>query len=136
MLVDDLRKNAPLLSVGILTSDMMRLGSEIGLLEKAGVKLLHIDVMDGCIWRKITVGPPFVQGLKTSMFKDVHLLVDKPENHIESFVKAGADMITFAVESCHNIGEALKIIGQMTNANDPNRGIEGVPVVWRRSFSP
>ena len=123
MLLNALRESGPCLSVGILTSDMMQLGSEVALLERAGIKLLHFDVMDGGFWPKITVGPPFVQGLKTSMFKDVHLLIDKPENHIESFVKAGADIIHFAVETCGDIGGALEIMGQMENANDPDRGI-------------
>jgi len=123
MLLDELRESGPRLSVGILTSDMMQLGSEIALLEEAGIKLLHFDVMDGGLWPKITVGPSFVQGLKTSMLKDVHLLIDKPENHIESFVKAGADMINFAVESCSGIGGALEKMGRMKNANDPDRGI-------------
>ena len=123
MFVDDLRKIAPLLSVGILTSNMMCVGSEIELLEKAGIKLVHIDVMDGCFWPKITVGSPFVQGLKTSMLKDVHLLIKKPEQHIESFVKAGADIVTFAVESCGDIGGALGMMGQMKNANEPERSI-------------
>lgn len=123
MLIDDLRKNSPSLSIGVLTSNMMNLGSEIELLEKAGINLLHIDVMDGCLWPKITVGSPFVDGLKTSMLKDVHLLINSPENHIENFVKAGADMITFAVESCGDIGSALGMMGQMKNVNDPARGI-------------
>lgn len=123
MLIDELKKCAPILSVGVLTADMMNLGSEIELLEKIGIKLLHIDVMDGCFWPKITVGSPFVQGLKTSMLKDVHLLINRPEDHIESFVKAGADIITFAVESCGDIGQTLRTISQIKNANDPNRGI-------------
>jgi len=123
MLKDELKKCAPMLSVGILTADMMNLGSEIALLEKVGIKLLHIDVMDGRVWPKITIGSPFVQGLKTSMLKDVHLLIDKPECHIESFVKAGADIVTFAVESCGDIGQTLRTISRMKNANDPKRGI-------------
>ena len=123
MLIDDLKKCTPLLSVGILTADMMNLGSEIKLLEKTGVKLLHIDVMDGCIWPKITVGSAFVGGLKTSMLKDIHLLIDKPENQIKNFVKAGADMITFAVESCGDIAGTLEMIGKMKNANEANRDI-------------
>ena len=123
MLIDEFKKAAPLLSVGILTADMMNLGAEIKLLEKAGIKLLHIDVMDGCVWPKITVGSPFLQGLKTSMLKDVHLLIDKPESQIENFAKAGADIITFAVESCGDIAQTLLTIGQMKNANDPDRRI-------------
>jgi len=80
-------------------------------------------VMDGNFWPKITIGSSFIQGIKTSMLKDVHLLIDKPENHIEDFAKAGADMITFAVESCGDIAQTLRRMDQMQNANDPNRGI-------------
>ena len=123
MLIDDLKKCAPALSVGVLTADMMNLGSEIELLERAGVKLLHIDVMDGLIWPKITVGAAFLSGLKTKMLKDVHLLIENPEKHIESFAKAGADIIVFSVEYCDNISQTLNIIGQMENANDPERSI-------------
>lgn len=122
-LVEKLKKESPLISVGILTADMMNLSSEIKLLEKTGVKLLHLDVMDGKIWPKVTVGAGFLGGLKTTMLKDVHLLIDKPENHIEDFVKAGADIIIFSVEYCDNVRKTLSQIGQMENANDPARGV-------------
>jgi ribulose-phosphate 3-epimerase len=118
-----LKQSSPLISVGVLTADMMNLGPEIQLLEDAGVELLHIDVMDGCIWPKITVGAGFLAGLKTKMLKDVHLLIDKPEKHIESFVKAGADIIVFSIEYCDNVSQTLSMIGQMENVNDPERGI-------------
>jgi ribulose-phosphate 3-epimerase len=118
-----LKQSSPLISVGILTADMMQLGSEIELLEETGVELLHIDVMDGRIWSKITFGPPFLAGLKTKMLKDVHLLIDKPEKHIESFAKAGADIIVFSVEYCDDVSQTLSMIGQMENANAPDRGI-------------
>jgi len=122
-LAEELKKESPLISVGILTADMMNLASEIQLLEDAGIKLLHIDVMDGRIWPKITVGAGFLGGLKTTMLKDVHLLIDKPENHIESFVKAGADIIIFSVEYCDDVSRTLSVISQMENINNPDRGI-------------
>jgi ribulose-phosphate 3-epimerase len=122
-LIEELKKGSPLISVGILTADMMNLGSEIELLEKTGVKLLHIDVMDGQVWPKITVGAPFLGGLETTMLKDVHLLIDKPENQIEDFAKAGADIIIFSVEYCDDVSRTLSLIGQMKNANAPDRGI-------------
>ncbi len=118
-----IKAESPLISVGILTADMMNLGSEIELLETTGAELLHIDVMDGGIWPKITVGAGFLGGLKTKMLKDVHLLIDKPEKHIENFVKAGADIIIFSVEYCNDVPNALSLISQMKNANDPDRGI-------------
>ena len=76
-IVERIRKNRPALSIGILTGDWIDFRSELAVLENAGVELLHIDVMDGCIWPKITVGTSFVQGIKTSLLKDVHLLIDR-----------------------------------------------------------
>ena len=75
-LLDELRRACPLVSVGILTADLMSLGSELKLMEKAGVKLLHVDVMDGCFCPTMTVGPGFIKALKTPLLKDVHLLID------------------------------------------------------------
>ena len=121
--IDQLKKPCPQLSVGILTADMMHLMPEVQLLEKSGVNLLHIDVMDGNIWPKITVGDGFLKGIKTKMLKDVHLLTDKPEKHIESFAKAGADIIVFSVEYCDDIGQTLKLIEKMENVNDTDNGI-------------
>ena len=71
-MIDTLKQPSPQLSIGILTADMMSLGSEIQLLERAGVQLLHIDVMDGKIWPNITVGAFFLGGLNsTTPFKFV-----------------------------------------------------------------
>ena len=122
-LLDELRRACPLVSVGILTADLMSLGSELKLMEKAGVKLLHVDVMDGCFCPTMTVGPGFIKALKTPLLKDVHLLIDEPLNKLESYVAAGADMITVQVESSRHIHRVLQVLGQMTNANDPDRGI-------------
>jgi ribulose-phosphate 3-epimerase len=122
-LLAELRAKAPLISVGILTADLMSLGSELKLLEDAGVKLLHVDVMDGCFCPMMTVGPVIVKAMKTSLLKDVHLLIDEPFNKLESYVAAGADMITVQVESCRHIHRVLQALGQMTNANEFNRGI-------------
>lgn len=122
-LLHELRRACPLVSVGILTADLMSLGSELKLMEKAGVKLLHVDVMDGCFCPMMTVGPPFIKALRTPLLKDVHLLIDEPLNKLESYVAAGADMITVQVESCRHIHRVLQSLGKMTNANDPDRGI-------------
>ena len=113
--IEKLKRSSPQLSVGILTAEMMNLSSEIQLLEKVGIELLHIDVMDGNIWPKITVGAPFLSGLKTTMLKDVHLLIDKPEKHIEAFAKAGADIIVFSVEYCKDISRYSARLGKTKN---------------------
>jgi len=122
-LFDELRAKSPLISVGILTADLMSLGSELKLMERAGVRLLHVDVMDGCFCPMMTVGPVFVKAVKTSLLKDVHLLIDEPLNKLESYVAAGADMITVQLESCRHIHRVLQALGEMTNANDSDRGI-------------
>ena len=124
MLINDLKNNnRPILSVGLLTADMMDITGQLRLIQDAGVTLLHLDVMDGCIWPKITVGSPFVAGLRTTMLKDVHLLIDKPQQQLDNFIAAGADILTFSAESCTDIGSALSKIANAQNVNDPTRGI-------------
>ncbi len=122
-LLDQLHAMSPLLSVGVLTADLMSLGSELKLIENTGVKLLHVDVMDGCFCPMMTVGPVFIKAVKTPLFKDIHLMIDEPLNRLESYVAAGADMLTVHVESCQHIHRVLQELGEMTNANEPARGI-------------
>ncbi len=126
--LDQLRSGPPKLSVGILAGDVMHFGASIALLERFSV-LLHLDVMDGRVWPKITAGAPILTGMRTRLLKDVHLLIEQPEKHVEDFAKAGADVITFSVEHCRDVGATLDLIGEMKNANDPARGIlRGVSV--------
>ena len=122
-LIDRLRQSTPLLSVGVLSADLMSLGSDLELLERAGVELLHFDIMDGCFCPMMTVGPGFVKAVKTTVLKDVHLMIDEPLDKLEDYVAAGADMITVHVESCRHTHRLLQKLGEMTNANDPASGI-------------
>ena len=122
-LLDQIRKAAPLISVGVLTADLMSLGSELQLMDTAGVKLLHVDVMDGCFCPMMTVGPGFIKGLNAPLFKDVHLMIEEPLQKVESYIAAGADMITVHVESCRHIHRVLQKLREFTNVNDPDRGI-------------
>jgi len=122
-LVAELRQAAPLLSVGILTADLMSLGSELALLQEAGIRLVHFDVMDGCYCPMITVGPGFIKAVKTPLLKDVHLLIDNPLPKLDDFVAAGADLITVHLGSCRHIHRVLQRLGEMTSVNDPNRKI-------------
>lgn len=122
-LVDQLRKSSPQVSVGMLTADWMSLGSQLQLLESAGVKLLHFDVMDGCFCPMLTMGAPVVSGLKTSLLKDVHLMIEEPLSKVEGFVAAGADIVTVHVESTRHVHRVLQALGKMKNANDESKGI-------------
>ena len=122
-LFDQLAQKAPLISVGVLSADLMSLGSDLELLERAGVELLHFDIMDGCFCPMMTVGPGFVKAFKTTLLKDVHLMIDEPLDKLEDYVAAGADMVTVHVESCRHTHRLLQKLGEMTNANDPASSI-------------
>jgi ribulose-phosphate 3-epimerase len=114
---------APTLSVGILTADLLSLGSELALLERVGVSVAHVDVMDGCFCPMMTVGPPIVQAMKTPLLKDVHLMIDEPLMKVGDYVAAGADIVTVHVEASAHVHRVLQQLGAMTNVNDPARGI-------------
>jgi len=113
----------PRLTVGMVTADLADLGSEIGLLAAGGVTMVHVDVGDGVFCPLFTVGPPVVKAIRTPILKDVHLMIDDPLGKVEAFVAAGADMITFHVESARQPHRVLQVLRDATNANDPARGI-------------
>jgi len=120
---DLLRAACPTLSVGILTADLLSLGSELALLARAGIKLVHIDVMDGCFCPLMTVGPPFIKALKTPLLKDAHLMIDEPLEKVGEYAAAGADIITIHPEACAHPHRVLQHLRTLTNANDAGRGI-------------
>jgi ribulose-phosphate 3-epimerase len=113
----------PRLTVGMVTADLANLGSEIGLLEAAGIAMVHVDVADGVFCPLFTVGPPIVKAIRTPVLKDVHLMIDDPLEKVDAFVAAGADMITFHVESARQPHRVLQALRGATNVNDPERGI-------------
>jgi ribulose-phosphate 3-epimerase len=121
--VDWLKEHSPLLSVGVISANMMRLEEDIHLLEKNNVNLLHFDVMDGHFAPPLTVGHAFVKAIKTFLYKDVHLMISNPLEKIPDYVAAGADMITLHVESCLHAHRALQQMRDMKNVNDDTRGI-------------
>lgn len=98
----------------ILASDFSRLGEEIAKVEKAGADMIHIDVMDGHFVPNITVGPPVVKSLRnvTRLPFDVHLMIEEPENYIDSFIDAGADIISVHVETCPHLDRIIRKIKQ------------------------
>jgi len=120
-----LRAITPTISVGLLSADLMSLGSEIRLLEQAGAGILHFDVMDGCFCPMLTAGPVLVKAVKTSMLKDVHLMIEDPLGKLDSYAAAGADMITVHVEACRHPHRVLQALGQLAgpSGQSPLRGI-------------
>ncbi len=135
--LERLRSLCPTISVGTLTADLMHLGDELALLEQAGVGIVHVDVMDGCFCPAMTVGPPYIKGLHTSLLKDVHLMIDEPLDKLAAYVAAGADIITVQVESAIHIHRVLQHLGSMEHASGPGRGLvrglalnPGTPLEW------
>ena len=118
-----LRAAAPTVSIGVVTANLLSLGSEIQLLERTGAKLAHVDVMDGCFCPMMTVGPPFIKAIKTSLLKDVHLMIEEPLEKVADYVAGGADIVTIHVEACSHVHRVLQKLGTLTNANDAERGI-------------
>jgi ribulose-phosphate 3-epimerase len=84
----------------ILSADFARLADEIAVVASAGVKMIHLDVMDGHFVPNITIGPPVIAKLRkhSDLIFDAHLMISEPARYAEAFAKAGADNITFHIE--------------------------------------
>jgi ribulose-phosphate 3-epimerase len=109
--LSDLHQLLPTVSVGMLAADLGALRSEANRLERAGVKMLHFDIMDGCFTPMLTFGAPVVAAVETTLWKDVHLMIVDPLDKVDAFVAAGADLITIHVESCTHVHRVLQRLG-------------------------
>lgn len=99
-------------SVSILSADPLCFGEEIKRVEASGAEMIHYDVMDGVFVRNITFGMPLLSSMKgkTKCILDVHLMITDPLKYIDDFANAGADIITFHVESESDISETIQAI--------------------------
>ena len=85
----------------ILSADFASLADEIAVVASAGVRMIHLDVMDGHFVPNITIGPPVIAKLRkhSDLLFDTHLMISEPARYVESFAQAGANNITFHIEA-------------------------------------
>ncbi len=119
----------------ILDSDFARLGDVLAVIEKAGVKMVHLDVMDGHFVPNITIGPPVVEKLRmhSKLFFDCHLMITDPRKYAPMFIKAGANNLTFHIEVEKRPADLIKMLhdkgttaGLCLNPETPVKAIEKV----------
>lgn len=96
-----------IVSPSILSADFANLERDVKDLQKNGADWIHVDVMDGHFVPNITIGAPVVKAIKPhcNIPLDVHLMIDNPQNYVEDFVKAGADIVTFHYEATKDLTE-------------------------------
>ena len=87
------------ISLGLYAGDLTRLRDEAAEARSWGCELLHFDVMDGVFVPQFTGGPGFLKGLGDEMVLDAHLMVQRPADHVDGFIAAGADIVAIHAES-------------------------------------
>lgn len=100
------------LSPSILSANFSKLGEEVKELDKNGVEMIHIDVMDGMFVPNISFGMPIIKSIRslTNLIFDVHLMIEKPSRYIDDFIASGADIITIHYESEIHIDRTINYI--------------------------
>ena len=119
----------------ILSADFTKLGEEIKAVEAAGADWIHADIMDGHFVPNITFGPLIVEAVRrvTSLPIDVHLMIEKPDDYITAFAKAGATYISVQVESGVHLNRSIQLIrrsgaqpGVVLNPSTPLQAVDWI----------
>ncbi|HBT46967.1 MAG TPA: ribulose-phosphate 3-epimerase [Peptococcaceae bacterium] len=101
-----------LIAPSLLAADFGRLREEVASVEAAGADWIHLDIMDGHFVPNLTIGPEVVAALRpyTQLPFDVHLMLEKPEDFIIPFARAGADWISVHAEACTHLHRVINQI--------------------------
>lgn len=108
-------KREVLIAPSVLAADFGNLAEAVRTIERSGGDWVHLDVMDGSFVPNITIGAQMVAALRphSRLPFDVHLMINRPELHIESFVRAGTDILTIHLESTVHVHRVLSEVRRL-----------------------